>query len=474
MKNTVTKYIGNLKLRHKPSKEFDAYNQQVVMWSRAVSKKFFSKIKSGEIFWNSPRKIADIPFLSGQKKGYVLLSDDTETEGWSEIKIAKSSSRGYVKHNSEKQQDERFTRGMKPAALRKSKDWFQEIFKDCQNESLACKIIENIGDRYAGYSQRNKKLPKSPIQIKKQNFNYKSGIEYDVDNNIIFVPHHKKAGNQITRIPLKVLDKFSVLNNKQIWLDQNQDKLKKARNDDRDHPWKLDSGAVCHKKYNLFIFTVQKEYENAYNPKKFIAADINMAKDVWLTFSEPVNGKLIYSTPAHITELMKEVENLQKKIKSTLDISPNERAKNNATTSHRKKIRVKWASTHKKLEKAIRKYFKEEIFTQEFIQYCKDNQMGYAHDDIATGAQTGTFGQDKIKKIVFEIFKDHKIPITKVNPRFTSQKCVKCEHTDKKNRNKDDFKCQKCGFEANVHEMAAVNISRKAYDDYLNNLCCKF
>jgi putative transposase len=93
--------------------------------------------------------------------------------------------------------------------------------------------------------------------------------------------------------------------------------------------------------------------------------------------------------------------------------------------------------------------------------------MGYAHDNIATGSKTGTFGQEKIKKIVFEICEENKIPIIKVNPRFTSQKCVECDYRHKDNRNGDKFCCIKCGFTSNVHEMAAVNISNKGIDDYM-------
>jgi IS605 OrfB family transposase len=49
--------------------------------------------------------------------------------------------------------------------------------------------------------------------------------------------------------------------------------------------------------------------------------------------------------------------------------------------------------------------------------------------------------------------------VIKVNPKHTSQKCSKCEHTEKTNRKGSRFKCKKCGFELNADLNASRNIA---------------
>lgn len=52
--------------------------------------------------------------------------------------------------------------------------------------------------------------------------------------------------------------------------------------------------------------------------------------------------------------------------------------------------------------------------------------------------------------------------IVAVDPRFTSQTCPCCGYKDAKNRpSQAEFKCLDCGFEANAHFIASVNISAR-------------
>ena len=44
---------------------------------------------------------------------------------------------------------------------------------------------------------------------------------------------------------------------------------------------------------------------------------------------------------------------------------------------------------------------------------------------------------------------------------YTSQKCSRCRHIDKENRQtQEKFVCTECGFELNADHNAAVNIAR--------------
>ena len=50
--------------------------------------------------------------------------------------------------------------------------------------------------------------------------------------------------------------------------------------------------------------------------------------------------------------------------------------------------------------------------------------------------------------------------IIQVDPRFTSQKCSECGHTEKGNRAESVFKCLSCGFATDADTNAAINILR--------------
>jgi IS605 OrfB family transposase len=51
------------------------------------------------------------------------------------------------------------------------------------------------------------------------------------------------------------------------------------------------------------------------------------------------------------------------------------------------------------------------------------------------------------------------IPVAYVNPRHTSQKCPKCEHIERSNRNGHRFSCKSCGYVNNADIVATINIA---------------
>ncbi len=50
--------------------------------------------------------------------------------------------------------------------------------------------------------------------------------------------------------------------------------------------------------------------------------------------------------------------------------------------------------------------------------------------------------------------------IIQVNPQYTSQRCSKCNFTDKTNRKENSFDCKECGFKLNADLNAARNIAK--------------
>jgi len=53
------------------------------------------------------------------------------------------------------------------------------------------------------------------------------------------------------------------------------------------------------------------------------------------------------------------------------------------------------------------------------------------------------------------------ITVVKVSPEFTSQTCSNCGSVHNESRNRDDFKCIDCGYEADADYNAAVNIRNR-------------
>ena len=61
---------------------------------------------------------------------------------------------------------------------------------------------------------------------------------------------------------------------------------------------------------------------------------------------------------------------------------------------------------------------------------------------------------------------EHGQKVIKVDPRYTSQRCPVCGHTEKGNRNKEKhvFCCRQCGYTSNDDRTGAMNIYRKGIE----------
>jgi IS605 OrfB family transposase len=60
----------------------------------------------------------------------------------------------------------------------------------------------------------------------------------------------------------------------------------------------------------------------------------------------------------------------------------------------------------------------------------------------------------------------NQVAVIAVDPAYTSQTCLKCEHTAKANRNKKLhlFTCQRCGYTSNDDRIGAMNLQRKGIE----------
>ena len=71
----------------------------------------------------------------------------------------------------------------------------------------------------------------------------------------------------------------------------------------------------------------------------------------------------------------------------------------------------------------------------------------------------------------FETYLNYKLEnlgkiLIKVNPKYTSQKCFKCNHIEKSNRDGAVFKCKKCGYELHSDLNASRNIVKLGISEF--------
>ena len=53
------------------------------------------------------------------------------------------------------------------------------------------------------------------------------------------------------------------------------------------------------------------------------------------------------------------------------------------------------------------------------------------------------------------------VPVVTVDPRYTSQRCPRCNHTESKNRDGILFSCRNCGYSNNADRVGSINIAQK-------------
>ncbi|AFZ50401.1 RNA-guided endonuclease InsQ/TnpB family protein [Dactylococcopsis salina] len=54
--------------------------------------------------------------------------------------------------------------------------------------------------------------------------------------------------------------------------------------------------------------------------------------------------------------------------------------------------------------------------------------------------------------------------VVEVNPKYTSQQCSACGHTDKQNRKGEKFACVECGYVQDADNQAAINIAKRGIE----------
>jgi len=222
----------------------------------------------------------------------------------------------------------------------------------------------------------------------------------------------------------------------------------------------------------VFVVLCKEDLPLGYKPKGSIGIDINKEQKYWVAFSD---GTYI-SRPHHILEMEEELRILNKLISDDIG-TPNTSGKRPQdrvqTSRQRSKTRKRINKLHAMLQREV-----SQILEPHMDRFIKEELL-ICIDSVSIGAQTGTFGQDKIKTYCTKRCQQAFAPHYVVPTPYTSQRCdaCGCVHEDSRPKVNNIFQCVSCGAKANDQIHAAQNIQfvgeyfqSKQYD-YKNHPC---
>jgi IS605 OrfB family transposase len=203
--------------------------------------------------------------------------------------------------------------------------------------------------------------------------------------------------------------------------------IKKHRHFNQFSGWKLSSSIVITRKYIQFSF--EKEVE----PKKESGVVIGM--DVGI-------NHLIATS---------EKEFIGNDIKTFIGVI--KRKKQGSKAYIRAKKTLKYH-----MNKVVKDYFGKtdlRLIVVEKLDNLKRSASGRSKEFRKT---LSNWNYRELLEIIQKHTENNRVSFRSVNPYKTSQMCPECNHTQRENRNGENFKCLKCGFSEQADYVGSLNI----------------
>ena len=317
------------------------------------------------------------------------------------------------------------TYGGAPMTKSTLKDIYTPIFEKNgwaeKIEAFKTDTLEHVLNRYQGYMKRNKTVSEL-IKFKVKDVHYKGAYVKDEEGCLHFTT--PQGGSFSHALPYT--DNVGCLVNKQ-YLKSNK------------------FGGNLNVEQKAFVAAVEIPWTPAYEPTNWVGTDINKRDTCWL-----VVGSVIYKKPEHISTLEKAIAEVQVEINKPK--GQRYKKEDHYDSKQRRGLRKRWKKLHKKHKKAIKN------FLDPILKDIERNHSGLVIDGVTTGAQNGSFGQDKIVDYLITECEDRCIPCYVPPTSYTSQRCASCGHVERDNRKSaDEFKCLDCGHEAQPDLNAVEN-----------------
>lgn len=349
---------------------------------------------------------------------FVLAQQKKQEEYWNITN--ELVQQGFLKQNNYKTQYFNKVQSIKDIAqLKKNYAWLKEVDTIALQSS-----VENVADAYSRYYKKQSDKPrfkskKNPIQ---------SYTTKSTNGNI-------KVNNRHIQIPKLGLVRFA--NSREVTGNIKRATIRKSS-----------SG-----KYFISLL-VETEIQSLPKTGSVIGIDVGLAKFATLS------NELQYDHPKFFQKLEKKLVDAQH-ILSRCKID----------SSNWNKQRIKVARIHEKIANCRYDYLQKlstEIIKNHDIIGMEDLKVKNMQQDkdLAKGISEVSWYQ-------FRTMIEYKAnwygkELRLVNPKYTSQRCNKCGHTDKKNRiSQSQFVCQSCGHMDNADVNASKNIKELALE--INN-----
>lgn len=305
-----------------------------------------------------------------------------------------------------------------------------EEIKEKENITISAikrQLIRPVLRRYKSYITRNKRFPGYPIAIRDKGLDIYDGcVEANKENKQISFSFHYKKTNKPEVFSYKSLGTMYKL-----------------------EPFiKNNPGGQLKFLKNKTFFTCRVEVPVVwkYEPVDFIGFDFNKTKETFMTFSNNINlfGEITDIIPkTHL--LLTQARKLDEELKEL-----------NKIKQKKHKIRIKIKKTHARHEKLFIS------IVDKVIDHCEKNKVCICIDNLTCGARTGSFGQDKVKKLLIKNCENKGIPFVIVPTPYTTRLCNKCEHLhDTIPPDIREFNCNSCRVNLLRDPNSAINIEKR-------------
>jgi putative transposase len=194
---------------------------------------------------------------------------------------------------------------------------------------------------------------------------------------------------------------------------------------------------------------VEQPEEPPLTPEGYLGVDLGIVKLATTSDGVSYSGEEVEKVRAHYTGL-----------KGALQHAGTESAKKHLRKLSGREARFKKQTNH--------------VISKELVVVAKDTKRAIALEDLrgirsrttVRHEQRGRHGKwafNQLRAFIEYKAKVAGVPVLMVDPRNTSRECPKCHNSDKRNRvSQSEFKCRRCGYEANADYVGALNIQWRA------------
>lgn len=230
--------------------------------------------------------------------------------------------------------------------------------------------------------------------------------------------------------------------------------------------YKVSQSSLQFNKEGHLILNCNYRYNAEVKPKyiegRVLGVDLGIAIPAYACLSDDTFIKRGFGCVEEFTKVRKQMNARRNAIQKSI-------SKNKGGRGRKKKLKP--LDRFKEKEQAFAKTYNHQI-SSAVVKFARDNMCQYIHLEKLTkqgfsDKLLGTWGYYQLQQMI--VYKADRVGIEVrfVNPAYTSQKCSKCGHIARENRQtQSEFKCVECGHSLNADWNASINIGRS--DEFMD------